>query len=232
MHYKYSETAPENTSIKVTVGLCIKLNLRSLQCEELRIITHVQLPVSLAKRIAKKSHKQPARDVPIHSIYGMVYTINKLPYAIRADFGHISKKKYHVEFRYVAEKWPKPPIDIKPPQEFIDLLAEEPQDLMIECYADFVYNKGDGWKSEVSVPAPLTSSKEGEQLLTHVEAIRFSRREQGRLQYSIEVEPWLNDSVKHHIYLSEPYDKAITEDIPTLMLQKCDTISKSLVSKK
>ncbi len=209
-----------------------RLNLRNLQCEELRIITHVKLTPTLAKRIIATYHGRMTRSTPRSALYGTIYTVNKAPHAVRVDVQHAKGNEYHVEFRYLAEKWPKPPKDVKSPQILVDLLNEEPQDIGLICYADFVYKQDDKWESVIEIPIALNSGKESKEPFTHIEAIKYSRRENAHVQYSVQIEKIENGATTHRVHFDEPWKGELTKEIPTLLLERSNKLSKVLVSRK
>lgn len=209
-----------------------RLNLKNYQCEELRIVTHARLSPALVKRIVATYHGRVTRGVSRSALYGMIYTVNRAPHTVRVDVLHSKGNEYHVEFRYVARKWPKPPKDIKSPQILVDLLNEEPQDVELTCYADFVYDQDGKWISLVEVPIALNSGKESKEAFTHIEAITMSRRENEHVQYSVQIEKTENKTISHKIRFDEPWQGKLTEDIPTLLLERSNELSKLLVSRK
>lgn len=209
-----------------------RLNLKNLQCEELRIITHVKLSPALAKRIIAAYHGHMTRNTPRSALYGIIYTVNKAPHAVRVDVWHAKDNEYHVEFRYSAGKWPKPPKAVKSPEILVNLLNEEPQDVELTCYADFVYNQDDKWRSEIEIPIALDSSKKGKEPFTHIEAIKFSRRENTHVQYSVQIEKRENGVIRHSVSFDEPWKGELTKEIPTLILERSNKLSKFLVNRK
>ena len=209
-----------------------RLNLTNFQCKELRIMMHVKLSPALAKRIIAASHGHMVRSMPRSALYGTLYTVNKTPHAVRVDVWHVNDNEYHVEFRYSAEKWPKPPKDVKSPQILVDLLNEEPQDVELICYADFVYRQDDKWTSVIEMPIALNPSKKSEEPFTHIEAITYSRRENAHVQYSVQIEKGENGATKHRVHFDEPWKGELTKEIPTLLLERSNKLSKFLVSRK
>ena len=159
-----------------------------MQCEQLRIITHVKLSSALAKRIIAIYQGRVTRSTPRSALYGTIYIVNKVPHAVRVDVRHAKGNEYHVEFRYSAMKWPKPPKDIKSPQILVDLLNEEPQDVEFICSADFVYNQNDKWRSQIEIPIALNSNKKGKEPFTHIEVIKFSLRENAHVKHFVQIE--------------------------------------------
>ena len=208
-----------------------RLNLRNFQCEELRIITHIKLSSALAKRIIATYHGRMVRSTPRSALYGTIYTVNKIPHTVRVDVRRARGNEYHVEFRYVDKEWPKPPENVKSPQILIDLLNEEAHDIQLICYADFAY-KQDEWRSIIEIPIALNSSKESKAPFTHIEAIKFSRRQNTHVQYSVQIEKLENGTTTHRIYFDEPWKGKLTEEIPTLLLERSNRLSKVLVSRK
>jgi len=208
-----------------------RLNLRSLQCEELRIIAHVKISSKLAKRIISTFHGRITRDTPQSALYGTTYTVNKIPHTVRVDVWHEEGNEYRVEFKYVDQKQPKPPKNVKSPQLLIDLLNEEPQDIELTCLADFAY-KQDEWRSVIEIPMALNSSKESNEPFTHIEAIEFSRREKSNVEYSVLIGKLEDGNTIHTTYFNEPWKGKLTREIPTLLLKRSNRLSKVLVSKK
>lgn len=209
-----------------------RLNLRAFQCEEFRIVTYVKLSSTLGKRVVDESHGHRVGGILQSALYGTIYTVNKAPHVVRVDVRHAKGNEYHVEFRYAAEKWPKPPKDVKPPQILVDLLNEEPQDVELICYADFVYRQDDKWRSVVEIPITLNPTKESKDPFTHIEAITFSRRENTHVQYSVQIKKIESGATTHSVHFDEPWKGKLTKEIPTLLLERSNKLSKSLVTEK
>lgn len=209
-----------------------RLNLRDLQCEQLRIITHVKLSSALAKRIIAIYHGGVTSSTPRSALYGMTYTVNKVPHAVRVDVRQAKGNEYHVEFRYSAMKWPKPPKDVQSPQILVDLLNEEPQDVEFICYADFIYHQNDKWRSDIEIPIALNSSKKGKEPFTHIEAIKFSSRENAHVKHFVQIEKLENGAIAHNVHFDEIWKGELTKEIPTLLLEHSNKLSKVFVSKK
>jgi hypothetical protein len=208
-----------------------RLNLRNLQCQELRIITYVKISSGLAKRIISAYHERTTRDTPRSAVYGTTYAVNKIPHAIRVHVWHEEGNEYRIEFAYVDQKRPKPPKNVKSPQLLIDLLNEEPQEIELICFADFVY-KQDEWRSIIEIPIALNSSKESDEPFTHIEAIEFSRRENSNIQYSVLIGKLEDGTTTHSTYFVEPWKGKLTREIPTLLSERSNKLSKVLVSRK
>lgn len=207
-----------------------RLNLRNLQCEELHIITHVKISSRLANRIIATFHGRVTRDTPRAALYGTVYTVNKIPHAVRVDVRE-EGNVYHVEFEYVAQKQPKPPKNVKSPQLLVDLLNEEPQDIELACFAGFAYKQNE-WQSLIELPIVVNASKKSKEPFTHIEAIEVSRRENSHIQYSVEIGKLENGNITHSTYFNEPWKGKLTEEIPTLLLKRSSSLSRLLVSRK
>lgn len=208
-----------------------RLDLRSIQCRELTIITHVKISSRLAKRIIALYRGNITRDTPRSAIYGTIYKVNKIHHVVRADVWHAGGNEYHVEFTYEEKKVPRPPKNIKSPQLLVDLLNEEPQDIELTCYADFAY-KQDEWRSIIEVPIDLKSSKESEEPFTHIEAVKFSRRKNEHIEYTVEIERLENGTTIHSTNFDELWKGKLTEKMPKLLLERSSKLSKVLVSRK
>lgn len=205
-----------------------RINLAALHCKRLRIITHVRFSPTLARRIVGETHGHVRDHEPDYALYGTVYTAKKVPHVIRA-YVHRVQNEYHVEFLYVAEKWPKPPPDIKSPEILGPLLAEEPQDVVLECDADFLYHQNGEWKSPLPLPMPLEKRTEGSLPFSHLEAIEFSRREKDSVQYSVQVRREDNGAIKHSVRHTELWKGPMTKDIPNRLLDLTSKLSRLLI---
>jgi hypothetical protein len=150
---------------------------------------------------------------------------------VRADVWHAGGSEYHVEFTYEDKKVPRPPKNIKSPRLLVDLLNEEPQDIELTCYADFTYNQNE-WRSMIEVPVDLRSSKESGEPFTHIEAVKFSRRKNAHIQYTVEIEKLENGTTKHRTYFDELWKGKLTEEMSTLLLEHSSELSKVLVRRK
>lgn len=210
----------------------LRLNLAAFQCKELRIFTHVKLSPMLAKRIVAGSHGHIVRNVPRSALYGTLYTVKGVLHAMRADVRRVRGREYHVEFRYVAGKWPKPPKDVKSPQNLVNLLMEEPQDVILEGDAYFFYEREGKWTPAIEIPMAIKPSEEGEKPFTHVEAIRLSRRENNHKQYSVEIQQMEDGAIRHWVHLTEVWRGAMTKEVPRNFLKRSNTVSKYLLLRK
>lgn len=206
-----------------------RLNLRSLQCKELRITSHIRISSGLVERIITPYHGHITRNTPRLALFGLIYTVNKISHVVRVDVRRVGGDEYHVEFRYLDEGWTKPPKNIKSPKLLVDFLNEEPQDIELTCNADFAY-KQDEWRSVVKVPIALTPDKESKATFTHVEGIKLSRRENGHIRYWVRIEKLEDGTTKHEVSFDEPWKGKLTEEIPTLLLKHSNELSKGFVS--
>lgn len=211
-----------------------RLNLAAFQCDELRIVTHMKVSRMLAERIVAGSRGHTARGLPYSALYGTVYAVNQIEHTVLADFCRITERedKYHIEFRYLAEKWPRPPRDIKSPQKLAALLTEEPQDVLLECDTYLIYKQAGGWRSSIEIPIPLKPQKQGRESLTHIEAITLSRREHDDIPYSIEIRRVKNGAIRHWVHLTELWKGALTGEAPKRLLERSSRLSKSLMRKE
>lgn len=205
-----------------------RLDLAASQCREICITTHLKLSLALAEKIVGESHGHKRGGVPYSALYGTVYTINKVPHVVRAYMRRIQEGYYHVEFRYLTEKWPKPPKSVKSAEKLAMLLNEEAQECLLECDARFIYEQKNGWNSVIEIPIAVPQ-KEGGQRFTHIEAIRLSKREQDDIQYSVEIQRTRSGDVSHWVKFRELSKGSIEKEAPQRILERCSGLSKSLV---
>lgn len=206
-----------------------KVNLANINCEDLCITTNVKLSSALAKRILSTSH---AHKKPAYAIWGRLYKFGRIPHAVRAEITHVQRNEYKVEFRYTVGEMSKPPRDFKSPEILATLLAEEPQEVMLECDAIFIYDKDRGWRSGIEIPLPLSKEKKEEDTFSHIEAVRFSKREHGQIQYAIEVTLTENNDVLHWINYTQTWKGALSKEIPEQLLAHCSELSRPFVVKQ
>lgn len=208
-----------------------RLNLAGLNCEELRIITHMELSTALIERISAESHSHSKDKVLQFAMFGSVYTANKVPHVAEAQIERVDSE-YHVEFTYLVEKRSRPPKDVKAVWKLAALLAEEPKDCLLECHARFRYDEKDGWRSAIEIPMPVPVSDQRVRPFTHVEAIRFSRREQENIDHSIQIQRTRSGYIEHRVYLAEPCTEAITEQLQKRLLRRSKKISELFIRKE
>jgi len=189
----------------------------------------MKLPTALAERIIAGSHGHKRRNVPDFALYGCIYRLDDAPHVVRAHIRHTQKRVYHVEFRYIAEKWPRPPKEINSPEILATALREAAQEVMIECNAQFIYNEKNGWRSTIEVPVPIAERDESKKLFTHIDAYRFSKREQDQIQYSIEIER-IEGDIRHWVYLAEAWKGVLSEEVPEQLLFRSSGLSKAFLS--
>jgi len=125
----------------------------------------------------------------------------------------------------------EPPKEVKLPKLLVDLLNEKPQDIKLTCYADFAY-KQDEWQSLIEVPVDINSSKENEEPFTHIESVKFSRRQNTHIQYTVQIGQTEDGVTKHSTWLEVAWKGKLTEEIPKLLLESSSKLSKVLVSRK
>jgi len=208
-----------------------RVDLANVNCKRLRIVTHLKLSSALAERIVEGSHGHRKNNVPDYALYGCIYTINRTPHVVIAEAKRI-KEQYHVEFDYRAEKWSRPPKDVNSPQILAAMLAEEPQEVSLNCDAYFVYDEKSGWKSRIEVPIPLPEEDGGEGPFTHVESLRLSKRKQEEIQYSIHIERTREVGILHRVYLAEARRGELSEDVPRYLLERSAALSRAFVTKE
>lgn len=208
-----------------------RLNLADVHCTELRIVTHLRLSRGLAERIIEASHGHKERNVPSSALYGCIYTLGESPYAVRADVRHVKRREYHIEFRYVAEKWPKPPKDVNSPQILATALTEEPQEVILECDVYFVYNEKGDWRSAIEIPMVLAKREKGRGPFTHIEAIRLSKREEDQIRYFIEIGRTEEGAIQHWVHLTEVWKDVLSEEVPGQLLERSMALSRAFLTK-
>ena len=209
-----------------------KLNLLKFHCEELCIETHLKLPRELAERIVASSHGHKKHNVPDYAVYGCIYTIDQIPYTVRAHIRRLKQEAYHMEFLYLSEKWPRPPKDFNSPQILANLLSEEPWTVTFECNAHFTYDKKDGWASRIDIPMLLDKQVRDTGLFTHIEAIKFSKQEQGQIDYSIQISRTSQGDIHHCVYITELWRGILSGEIPKHLLERSAELSRTFVTKK
>lgn len=209
-----------------------RLNLANVYCEELRIATHMTLSRALAERIVAGSHGHKKRNVPDYALYGCIYKLDGAPHTVRAHASHVERREYHVEFRYIAEKWPRPPKGINSPEILATILTEEPQEITLECDACFLYHKGSGWRSVVEIPMRLAERRKDKEMFTHIEAVRLSKRYRNQIQYSVQVERTREGDIRHSVYFTEVWTGILSEELPKQLLERSAELSRAFLSKE
>lgn len=208
------------------------LNLAEVNCTALSIITHIKLSPEIADKVLNDSFVVKRGKVPFQAIYGLIYMVDDKPHAIRARIRRIRKKYYHLEFEYMQEKWPKPPKVYKSPEILANTIAQESQKAVIVCNAYFVYDKNGGWESTIDVPIPLEKQEGEEELFTHIEAYKLSRREQNEIKYSIKIERNKNGDIEHSVCIRDLLKGTLSENVAENLLERSVKISKAFLTRE
>lgn len=209
-----------------------RLDLASFNCVELCILAHVRLSAELAEQTIGSSHGHKRHNVPYSAIYGCIYKKKEIPHVVRADFHRVRKGEYHIQFRYLVEKWPKTPKDIKSPGILAAILTKQRQETVLECDAAFEYQESDGWKSLLELPIPITEKSEKDAPFTHIEAIRVSKRINKQIEYSIQLRRTNEGNIIHLVYLKSEWKDALSGEVPKQLLRRARQLSRALVIKK
>jgi len=206
-----------------------RLNLVNSHCNELRFATQLKLSPKLTERILTGSEGRERDNIRYFTLYGTVYTVQKTPYVVQA-FVHRRKNGCLIEVRYLCEKWSKPPKKVKPVLELATALSEEPQDATFDCNAYFEYDKKSDWKSVIGLPIPIARSKKDERLFTHIEGIRLSKRERGKIQYSVRVRRTKTGNIRHLVYFA--WKGPVSVNVPKRILKRSVQVSKLLLQEE
>lgn len=207
----------------------MKINLAKFHCAELRIWAHLKLSLGLVERIVSSSHGHRKENVPYMAVYGNIYKVEGIPHVVLAHLRQVENQEYHVEFRYLAEKWTKPPRTVKSVSKLTTALEEEPQVVTFSCNTQFIYDKKGRWKPRVDMPIALTKGQEDE-LFTHIEAITLGKQEKGQTQYRIEIGRTEDGNLRHRVYLY--LEAPLTENMPKQFLERSADISKLLLQEE
>jgi len=144
----------------------------------------------------------------------------------------VRRNVYHIEFRYIAQKWPTPPKDIKSPQILADILSEAPQDALLECDGYFAYDEAQGWKSTIELPQPIVHRKKPREPFTHIEAIRLSKREENKIRYSVQIGRTPEGIIRHWVHLLEGWRGALSAQVPEILLEHSADLSRAFVNEE
>ena len=209
-----------------------RLNLAKLNCKELSIVVHLKLSRTLAERIFKGSVSRKKDNVPYSTAYGCIYSRNREPYVLVVVFEHAKGDVYHIQFRYLAEEWPRPPRNITSPDKLVTLFSEEPQAVEFSCNAYFEYDEKKGWKSVIELPISIPSKKEGDRAFTHIESIRLSKRERKKIQYSIQFRRTRQGMIRHWVYFSGMHEEGMSEKLPEQVLKRAVKMSRAFINEE
>jgi len=203
-----------------------RINLAEVNCRQLRFTTELKLSPSLTDRILRDSRADEKGTI---ALYGTVYSARKVPHVAQAIVRR-RRNVCRIELRYLAEEWPKPPNDVKSVKELAIALSEEPQEAKFDCDVYFTYNERSGWKSILELPVALPKKGNEDLPFTHIEAIRVSKREHGKIQYAVQVRQTKTGNLRHWVYFTEK--GPVSSNTITKLLKQSVNISKSLLEKQ
>ena len=204
-----------------------RLNLTSVNCNQLHLYTHVKLSSSVANTIFSETHVSNASQRSKTAIFGMFYHIGEITYTVRAYINRAEGQDYHVEFEYYDNRWPPLPKGMKPPQVLLDHLNPFLKDFVLYCDAYFTYSKTAVWKSAIELPIPLKPDKISEEFpFTHVEALRLGKLENDNELYSVQIQRSESGDIKHWVRFPEMVKaNEVEENVAKQALAKSSSLS-------
>ena len=158
--------------------------------------------------------------------YGVTYSRAKARHVINgAAHSTGSNGEYHIFVRYRVADWGKPPKSFKNPDALWDFVRSvDSTDIEVSC--QLVYPK-DGWQSFIEMPFTLT--EESQFPLTHVESTKFSRREDGEVQFTITVSQSDSGDTVHVVEFEKHL--RVSDDLVSNLLNECRQLSSLFVGK-
>lgn len=209
-----------------------RVDLRRYHCEQLTFVFHRELSETLAEKVFLRPVGKGAPERPARILYGTIYTRAGQPHIVQ---GIVIKAPdtYHVEFRYIAQRWPKPPKSIRPASALAEALAPEIKRADVDCLATFAYQKGQGWRPVLDLPLATPAFEAQDMVFTHIESITFGRRTadtDGELEYEVGFSSRPHDVACLRISLSIP--NADVRELPLKALKECADFSRRFVRKE
>ncbi|MGA2285169.1 MAG: hypothetical protein ABSG55_02715 [Dehalococcoidia bacterium] len=204
-----------------------RLNLAKVHCDSLELAARIKLSHELAEKVLNGSHGHDRRGVRYLSVYGSLYTLGGVPHVIVARVRRAQEGDYLLELRYLREDRKRPPRDIRPVGVLMLALADEPQPVNFQCETILTYDETSGWRSIMDVPLAIWSDEEGEWPFSHLEGVRFSRRQGGRVEYFIQVRRNTAGALVHWVSLEER--RELSPDVPRYFLDRSVALSQMLL---
>jgi hypothetical protein len=207
-----------------------RLDLAKFNCERLQLTFHVELSPGLADRVLTGSHHHKEGDEARLVVYGSVYHFRKLPHAIRAEVRRVDDgDECHIEVEFMRREMPQRPRSLRAVRSLAAALGEEPQEVSIECEGYFTYDENSEWKSAVEIPLPLAPMPEGA-FFSHLEAIRFSKRNLDELEYSVQIRRGRAGELRHWVSLI--WQGFLSEEVPQKLLEQSVELSRLLLGRR
>ena len=181
------------------------------------------------KRLRLMMHTQPlpAEDVEPHlGRYGTSYSRAKTPHIINGALLLTQNPGiYHITIEYRVSDWGKPPPDYKHPDSLWDFAKGGYYPHGIDVSGRLRYPT-DEWRSLIATPLDLREGLGDDPPFTHVEATKFSRREDDEVKYSVTVER-LDSDIDHVVDFKS--DEVLSDTAFADLAEKCKRLSRLFV---
>ena len=209
-----------------------KLDVAKYDCNILRVTVDLKLSPKLVEKLFSETYVQkPKTTAPKEAVYAATYSVNTKPHTVVAVVRHGKKAgECSVRLNYLILDMSKPPKELTSVNVLAGLLADVKQKMLIEVDAYFIYKKDNGWDSVIEIPSPLIEKK-GDPTFTHIEAFRFGKRVDNKLQHTLQIERSENGDLRLHVHMHRGESGSITRELLKHLLEESSNLSKEFVTK-